>query len=163
MLKSLQKRGTFVFILSITALAIFGKVLGGLIGNHLVVYFFPTKPSFNSTNQIPHITFFDFLYTVIIAPPLETFLGQYLPIRIVEKFTKNDNVKIGVSASIFALIHLPVLGFLLGAFFVGIVYAWAYIVRRKQKKSDAFLVVAQSHALQNLISFLLVFFLNIKG
>lgn len=163
MFRSLQKSNTFVFILSITFIAVLGKIVGDLIGNTLITYFFPKTLIFNSSQQIPTITFSDFLFTVIIAPPLETFLGQYLPIKILGKFTKNDTIKIIVSASIFGLMHLPVLGFLLGAFFVGIVYSWAYIIRHKQKKSDAFLVVAQSHALQNLISFLLVLFLSIRG
>lgn len=163
MFKSIQKSNTLVFILTITFAAIIVKVIGTLIGDALIVHFLPKSPAFSSNNQLAKITFSDFMLSVIIAPPLETFLGQYLPIKIIGKFTNDDRIKIILSACIFAFLHLPVLGFMLGAFFVGVVYAWAYIVRNKLKKSDAFLVVAQSHALQNLLSFLVVLLAGIKS
>lgn len=129
------------------------KIPGSIIGDALIESFGITNPIFNSSEQIGEPTLAYFLMAILFAPIFETFLAQFLPLKIAGRFTRSDNTKIIISATVFSLMHLPVLGFLLGAFFVGLVFAWGYIIKSKEKTSHAFWLIAGSHALMNLIAF----------
>lgn len=155
-IKRIESLNDISFVIIIALIAFFIKVPGILIGDFLVRLIGLTNPQFVSDQQIPLMSAVDFVTAVIVAPPIETFFGQFLPISIVGKFTNRNSVKIFFSAIIFSLSHLPVLGFLIGAFLIGMIFSWGYIIKSKQSKKKAFLLITLIHGLHNLIAFLLV-------
>lgn len=162
LLKKLENTNEIIFVIVIALIALAIKIPGTIIGDLLLVIFNLNRPPFISDLQIPEITIIDFISSIIIAPPLETVLGQLLPILIVSKFTNKNSIKIIISAIVFALWHLPVLGFLPGAFLIGVVFSWALIVKLNQSRFKAFFLVTLSHLLHNLIAFSLAYFLPIQ-
>lgn len=155
-IKRIESLNDISFIIVIALVALFLKVPGILIGDLLVKSIGLTNPQFISDQQIPLISAVDFVTAVIAAPPIETFLGQFLPILIVSRFTSRNSVKIFFSSLVFSLSHLPVLGFLIGAFLIGIIFSWGYIIKSKQSRKKAFLLITLIHSLHNLLAFLLV-------
>ncbi|NDV15384.1 CPBP family intramembrane metalloprotease [Muricauda sp. TY007] len=104
-----------------------------------------------------------FLVAVILAPLIETFIGQLLPIKLIQKILgeKFRVVALFISAIIFSLGHfgysiwysiimLP-MGFLLGE---------TYIIFQKRKESG-FWMTSAVHSLRNLIAVIVIFSENL--
>ena len=87
---------------------------------------------------------------VIIAPLIETFVGQWLPIWIVSLFTKRVANIVVISAVIFALQHLHV-GFsgFLTALPVAIFLSWCFVVGRSCSLWKSIWTTAAVHAVHN--------------
>jgi hypothetical protein len=110
---------------------------------------------FSSNIQIPSITVPDFLLGVVVAPIVETFLAQYVPIQLAKKAFLSNFYVVLISATAFAILHLPVIEFVPGAFVVGLVLAYFYLIRLNTKGTkDAFLSTSLVHALHNLVAFI---------
>lgn len=106
--------------------------------------------------QIPDITGWAFYTGVVLAPIFETLLAQTLPILLCQRLKFSTGATILTSASIFSLMHLPVIGFLPGAFIVGVILAIVFLARQKKYgKNDAYLTTAVVHSLHNLYAFIL--------
>lgn len=151
--ENLQKRNDTVFTISIALIALIIKIPGVILGDILLTSLGLSYPLFSTDMQVPQINAIDFIGAVIVAPPIETFLGQFLPITILRRFTKNNKILITFSALIFSLLHLPVLGFLFAAFSIGLLFSWGYIVKLKYGRKKAFFLITLSHAIHNLIAF----------
>ena len=104
----------------------------------------------------------EFLFAVLLAPLYETFLFQTLIVgggcKIFEFF--NQNIRqygfrnytwplIFISALVFGLDHVYNMWYLLFAFLMGIVLAFAYHVARR-RRLGAFVIVALVHSFHNL-------------
>ncbi len=158
LLKRIESGSSVTFVLAIAFLSILVKIPGSILGDFLVKSIGLGQAPYLSDQQIMKIDIFHIITAILIAPPIETFLGQALPIKIISKFSNSKRVQIIASALVFSLSHLPVLGFLFGAFFVGIVLSWGYIVKSKESKTKAFWLITLSHSIHNLIAFLILLF-----
>lgn len=95
------------------------------------------------------ISFMGVLSVIFIAPLVETFFFQLLPVSFLSMFSffrKRKMLVILVSASVFALFHFDSLKRLMITFFCGLLLAGVYLLREKK---DGFSVVAVSHAVWN--------------
>lgn len=91
---------------------------------------------------------------IIVAPVIETLIGQWLPIALTSRFTKKTPLIIAVSTILFAAGHydgglLPVVIALPGA----LVLAWAFVVWRNRGIWPALTATALTHMWMNLVSF----------
>jgi hypothetical protein len=154
-LQKLEKSGNTSFILKLTILSMLVKVPGAIIGDFLVNLVGISSQQYLSVEQMARTDISSFITAVIIAPPIETFFGQFLPLLIMSRIVKSDKARIIISALIFSLSHLPVLGFLPAAFFAGLIFSWGYVVKSKNQKG-VFWIISCTHCLQNFLSYLLV-------
>ncbi|HEY8936275.1 MAG TPA: CPBP family intramembrane glutamic endopeptidase [Cyclobacteriaceae bacterium] len=94
------------------------------------------------------------LLTAALAPLIETFLGQGLPIYLTQKFIKmrTNQVAVFISSIVFSLSHL---GYSIWYFILivptGILLAMTYIVFQARKESS-FWMTFSVHSLRNLIA-----------
>lgn len=93
-----------------------------------------------------------FIIAIILAPIIETLLGQMLPILIARRFTKSSLIIIIISALVFALPHCTknVTKFL-PAFPAGIIYAFTFLHWLEKSKTKAYWITCAAHCLYNLI------------
>lgn len=86
------------------------------------------------------------------APVLETLFFQWFLVWLTSKFTPRLTWQIGVSAVIFALFHVSYgVATAYAVLFPGIVFALAFIVKRRESRWKAFWVTAVIHALHNVV------------
>jgi hypothetical protein len=136
---------TFVFI--ITSLLYFVSiscniVLGFIKQKDLIFLNFQSKE-----NSIVFI----FIAPVILAPIIETFLGQSLPYYLLKKLSYMNGrnyLVIIASALFFGLLHFYSVFYIIYAFILGLVLSYGYAVRIRSDK-NAFLLIAVCHALLN--------------
>ncbi|MDR0437036.1 MAG: CPBP family intramembrane metalloprotease [Bacteroidales bacterium] len=95
---------------------------------------------------------------VALMPIVETFLYQYLPIIIVNKFSKNKYLQVFISAILFGLGHIThSISYAIFAIFTGVVLATGFILYKENHSTQkAFWVTALVHGLFNLVSVLLM-------
>jgi hypothetical protein len=87
---------------------------------------------------------------LVLAPLLETLIGQWFGIWLVSRFTTAVPTVVGVSALLFALQHLHVgLAGALTAFPPGIFLSWCFLVGRRQSRWRAYWTTAATHGLHN--------------
>ena len=94
---------------------------------------------------------------VVLAPLVETLIGQKWVILISRKLFKSNTAAIIISSIVFGFGHTYSCGYLIFACFIGIVLAYAYIVY-EEKEYSPYWVVCSIHALRNLISWILANF-----
>jgi hypothetical protein len=98
--------------------------------------------------EISTMVFFGLLF----APVFETFLNQWLPIRLLNtKFKVNRTITILVSAASFGAMHGYSSIYVAETFFVGLVLAYAFVLKDRGRGSP-FWLVATIHALRNAIA-----------
>lgn len=110
--------------------------------------------------QLPVISATDFILAVGFAPFVETLLGQWLPTTLALKFTKNSKVLMAVSAAVFMILHYPSVAFFPGAFVIGLILSWCWLLKRKNSWRSAFFTTSLVHALHNFYAYALVFLLG---
>ncbi len=88
-----------------------------------------------------------------LAPIVETLIFQWLLIWLISIGTKRISVQVILSASIFALMHLPygIVAFA-ATFPPGIFMAWCFIEKRNYSRWRACWTTASVHCLHNAIS-----------
>jgi membrane protease YdiL (CAAX protease family) len=93
------------------------------------------------------------LLACVAAPLLETFVGQWIPIRLTWFFSRRWSVLLLVSATVFAAQHLHVgfSGFLF-TFPVAFLLSWSFLVYREYSRWRAYWVTAAIHSLHNFIT-----------
>ena len=98
---------------------------------------------------------------IVIAPIVETYLFQRLPIEFFKKRIKSVWIVILISAALFGIAHMQSLFVILQSFVAGVVLAVAYLVYRKNHSiKEAFWVTAIIHSLKNLSTFILLILLE---
>lgn len=144
------------FILELAFLALVLKALflflTGLVLNlvglaHLV--------DFANETQAPPNNLADFIFVVLIAPLIETIFGQWLPITLTSKLIKSGKGLMVASASVFTLFHYPAVAFFPGAFVIGLILAWVWLLKGREGWWKAFWVTTSIHALHNFFAYLL--------
>ncbi|WP_394353722.1 CPBP family intramembrane glutamic endopeptidase [Echinicola salinicaeni] len=103
-----------------------------------------------------------FLFTVIIAPFLETFLFQFLIIETVlfifNKFRISHSIyfAIAISSLAFGLSHSYNLYYVLFTLLAGVLYASFYLLAKKRHDLNGYLTVVLIHACTNFFGFILM-------
>ncbi|MBX9891927.1 MAG: CPBP family intramembrane metalloprotease [Chitinophagaceae bacterium] len=108
-------------------------------------------PDFTNKHQIEI-----FILAVILAPLLETLVGQRLPISLCQKFLPSHKQSIGILSStiLFALMHLSYsIWYFLAILPMGWILALTYTIFQRRKES-AFWMTAILHAFKNLLAFI---------
>ena len=98
----------------------------------------------------------------IVAPPLETFLAQWLPIRGLRRIPllrSRDGLLIVVSALVFGVMHHYSALAVIRAFVIGLLFAYAFVIY-EHKEESPFWVVTAIHALRNMVSSVLFLFIG---
>ncbi|MFZ5425139.1 MAG: type II CAAX prenyl endopeptidase Rce1 family protein [Patescibacteria group bacterium] len=152
--QNLSQKSNSKFILYLTLIAFLGKLPVLIVSDtlfHLVGL--GALVELLEYAQVPEITSTDFVLGVLVAPFIETIIGQWIPINLIGIFFKQDKLKIIGSALVFMLIHFPAVTFFPAAFFVGLLFSWAWLQKRKVSLSKAFWTVTFIHALHNLLAF----------
>lgn len=96
---------------------------------------------------------------LLVAPLIETLIGQWLPIWFLSFFTSNALRLVLFSALVFSLLHL---GFgilaVLATLPVGIFLSWCFLVGRQRSRWRAYWTTEAAHAIHNAIAFLIFSF-----
>ena len=147
--RKLKKASTIRFVIVLSLLAFFSKIPMGIIGAIIMDIVGITNPLFSSALQEPTLTYDDMFLAVVFAPVFETLIGQALPIGILQRFVQKETPILVGSALIFMLFHFPAIEFFPSAFVVGLIFAWAWIVKRHLGWWQAFIVVTLIHSMHN--------------
>src|SRR5688572_7194907 len=100
-------------------------------------------------------TFWFIVGAIIIAPLIETFLFQKLPIDYFRKYIKNDWPLVIISAVPFGLIHYIKDFFVRDIFYAfcfGAIFAYAYVLAGKREDMNAYWAVVIIHAGYNTVA-----------
>ncbi len=123
-----------------------------LIPYALLVELFPVIAPGPGATVPKHGVFVQISIGVLLAPFLETAVFQALPIELLSRQTV---VKwpaiILTSSALFGAAHHYSKGYMIAAFLIGVVFSYAYFVRRG-KEGRPFLLVFAAHALRNSVS-----------
>jgi hypothetical protein len=94
-----------------------------------------------------------FVNACVFAPLLETLVGQWLPLWIASRFTRETAWRVAFSAVLFSALHLYV-GFsgFLSILPVGVLLAWSFTLKREQSRREAYGVTCAVHALHNFVT-----------
>jgi hypothetical protein len=93
-----------------------------------------------------------FFLACIVAPALETLIGQWIPIRVMYYFTNRITPIMIGSAAFFAAQHLHVgLSGFVYTFPVALLLSWSFLVYRRRSRWEAYWVTASIHCLHNFI------------
>lgn len=99
---------------------------------------------------------FIFIITVLVTPVLETLIFQYGVIELFFKLKNKNKVMFAAltSAFLFSLSHYYNLLYILGAFILGLGFAFFYIVAKRRKDINPFWLLTCIHSLLNLVAFI---------
>jgi len=112
----------------------------------------------------------EFVIVCIVAPIIETFLFQLLPIYLVLRipyFKKHYLVPVLVSAACFAAVHHYSVLYILYAFVAGCIYSISFLVFREQVEGRAWAYIralgltALAHSMFNFFGFLFLIYKSI--
>lgn len=153
-LSKLEKYPQYRFIFELTIIAIIIRIISGLIYQGILSLFdiklLSQEESYSYLFKAPPLVLFIFI--VIVTPLVETFLFQLLLIKFIKVITKNIAVIIVIASLVFSLTHNE--GMYVGAFFVGLILNWSFIIKSKKSMIRGFFTVTLIHTLHNLLSFI---------
>ena len=124
----------------------------------ILIYFDITDNEIGGIEIDKHSVYGLFFLTVILAPIIETFFGQLLPIKISEKIFKNklEIMSIVFSAILFSLMHFGYsIWYSLLSIPMGVLLAKTYIIFQARKESS-FWITTAVHSLRNLIGVIFI-------
>lgn len=101
------------------------------------------------------MTFWYVVSAILLAPLLETFIFQKLPIDYFRKYIKKDWLLVMISALPFGLMHYLKDFFFRDVFYAfcfGAVFAYAYILAQKREDMNAYWAVVIIHAGYNAVA-----------
>lgn len=151
-LHNTETYSTARYIVEMTAVGYGLKILSSVIFFALI---FSTTGQ-DITDQMDQPVFGSFLIisAVLIAPILETIVGQMIPIWFTSLFTKNTYLPIIVSSLFFTILHpFPSFGAILPIAFI---FAWTYSIKQKVSHWHAYWITTAIHALHNGIALLFI-------
>ena len=97
-----------------------------------------------------------FVFGVILAPIIETFLHHFLVIKglrmVLKKAALSFYIAVPVSAVFFALIHPYSIYYITATFFTGLILGCAFYLGQYRRDMPAFLIVVILHSLYNLFA-----------
>ncbi len=162
--KKLQDYPSFRFIVEVSALTLVSRYL-------LVVPVVILLTIFNVDTGTPNMDvykvgqdpFWLFIDLVLLGPLLETWLLQWLPLRVLRLIRIPETLSIWITTIVFAFLHLETgLVNFIGTLPIGYLLVWSYVVRQKKSGWKAFWIVFAIHALTNLFPFF-IYVLELLG
>jgi hypothetical protein len=147
-LENTKKYSLLRYLIELTALSYLLKLIFGLIYN-LFVYS-TTGKTIEDMIEKPELTALFLFGALIIAPLIETLIGQVLPTLISSFFIKNFYLQALISAIFFAILH-PFTHY--GAIFpVGYILAWTYIIKKQKSFFYGYWITTIMHFVHNAIA-----------
>jgi hypothetical protein len=135
---------SFILVMTFISFAVF-------IASLPLLFFLNSKfPAQNIQENYGKFEFF--ILAVFVAPVVETFLFQFIPIETLQKKVNSKFIIAIISALLFSISHLSSYTYAFSNLLGGIVLAYTYIIST-QKKYPAYLCTATVHSLRNLIVF----------
>jgi len=143
-------RVTFVTVFTVTAclVSISLNILYSFVNERDIIWF--DFPGFDDGVVLM------FFLAVIFAPPFETWLGQSLPYRLLNKvqYLKDRSYLVLVIGAVwFGINHFYSLFYMIYGFLIGLVFMYGYMVRIKTDKKT-FYLISICHSLINLMIFI---------
>tara|TARA_R110002126_G_scaffold254831_2_gene397932 strand:- start:252 stop:707 length:456 start_codon:yes stop_codon:yes gene_type:complete len=140
----------FLYFFSITVIITYA---GTIIKNH----YFPLEKSIISDKSL----LFKFFIAVVLAPIYETFIFQYIPIKIIgfikiKKKIYSYAIAILASGLLFGIVHAKNPIYAIFGFIVGCIFAYMFILFSIRKDFNPFLAVVILHGTVNLFGLLFV-------
>lgn len=132
--------------------------LSFLIVVSVLPFIYLTDLTLGENNNKPESRFL--IVVAVIIPIFETFLNQYLPFKLMQKWSlteKKYGLYIIISAIIFGLCHCYSLQYMIFAFSVGLILGYTYYFYSKTPKI-AFWSTTLIHGLRNSIAFIVILF-----
>ncbi len=142
-------------LVCVLLIIIFSAILILILNPFLAVFFkISNNDSVQGLNNIEL-----FVFSVILAPFIETLFFLFVPMKIFENRNINK-IGVGIVATIlFALTHCYSLNYVFFSFFMGLYLLFAFFLfTRKTNINTAFWAVSVVHLLNNLYFFLLATF-----
>jgi membrane protease YdiL (CAAX protease family) len=147
-LKKIEEKLINKSYLYIVLFAFSAKIIFILLPFEIIDYFFEIETGQDALiNDLSGLILL--IVTVILAPLIETFIFQYIVIKISFFFLKSALFSILLSAFLFGLNHLYSIPYFIVTFFAGIIYASLYFIA-KAKNTNPFWMIFLVHALYNL-------------
>lgn len=113
---------------------------------------FPVLVPGPGSSVVKYGAFAQIVVGVVLAPLIETTFFQALPIELLSRKTSFPwQANVFISSVLFGAAHRYSWGYVFATFFVGLVFAYGYAVRRRER-GRPFLLVFAAHALRNSIS-----------
>ncbi len=155
MKNKLEKLNRTKFVVLMTFLAFLLKVLAYFIANIIFgIWQNPTlEKLIQDTNVQPNIMTL-IISGIIIAPIIETVVGQLIPIKITSLFTKKTSINLIISVIVFSGLHDY--SNILTGIGVGTILAYSYLLKLKISEKEAFFTTTAIHLLHNLIAVILL-------
>lgn len=97
----------------------------------------------------------DIIYIIVIAPVIETLIGQALIIELLVKLRVKQVYAVIISAAFFTILHFNILS-TMWFFFTGIVLAGAYLARSKRSRIEAVGITTIMHSLINTLNIFII-------
>lgn len=152
--RRISQYSTLRFILEVTALAFLSRFII-VLPVVIVLSIFnvnlgtPNIEVLNIEAQFWHTVF----VAVIIAPFIETIIFQWFPLQIFKLFRIPGFIAIIITTYIFAYAHLNdgLINFI-GMLPIGLLFVWAFYVRKKRSLINAFFSVFAIHSFTNLLA-----------
>lgn len=142
-------------LLELTVLSFVLKFIPGLLMGLFVSEPFQTTTEVQLEHQSELYVVF---MAVIVAPPLETIIGQWIPILIVSFFTRKLYYQLTIPAVLFGLMHIYAgWASVLIILFPGLVFTLCFISQQERSLWQAYWTTTVLHAVHNLISLLVYF------
>ena len=141
---------TWRFVIEMGLVSFLPKICFGM----LVGIFWTDPTETNTELMISEDGIFVSLFAgLVIAPLLETAVGQWLPIFITGLFTNRVLPLVTASAIIFSLMHISWgLGAFLAIFPVSVFFAWCFLVGREQSYWKAYWTTSLAHSIHNAVA-----------
>lgn len=146
-LNKLKSLNTILFVLLFVIVGVFFSSIMFIL-EKLGVPDIKFLPTFDQ--QYDNIMF-KFIVGVLIAPPIETFIAQTIPYFLMSKIKylrKNWILIVVIAGILFGLGHIYTLQYIVVMVFTGMLFMYAYILRRGR---EPFLTVTLIHMLGNLV------------
>lgn len=156
LLKYIIRQGSIAFLM---------KLPLGILGYFVIFILGLTAQLYSATNQIPILVPDEVFLGIAIAPLLETFIGQMIPITLGKYMTTNKWLLVLLSSTLFMILHYPVIEFFPSAFGVGVILAgtWIHYSSKFSENNPirhAFIATTLVHAFHNTLA---VFFTAVFG
>jgi len=121
----------------------------------ILSYFFNLEPSDRKSEDN---IFLFFLKAIVIAPFIETFIFQFIPIETLKRFIKKDVTILVLSGLFFGFAHFFknfLIRDIIMTSFLGFIFAYSYILAKNRNDMNAFFSVSLIHLGYNLFILIL--------
>lgn len=143
---------TLRFIVELTVVSFILKIIVGITVGIIIALFFPhyqiPTQAIGSDIQQKKTRLSALIEAIVLAPLIETLIGQVIPIVIIQRFTKKIIIPILVSSIIFAGLHEE--PFLIASIFpLAVMLAWSFTLKKKRSGLEGYFTTVAIHALHN--------------